>query len=76
MNVTFRLNWTTPENQINSRQFLTPDITFIILVLNHFKILLNLAHVKSYIITITSTKNSFIKNSVYFILSTDKNSRG
>ena len=74
--MTVRLNWTTQEHQISSRQFLIPDITCITLVLNRFKILLNLLNVKSCIIKIrpTPTKKSFIKNIMYFILSSDKNS--
>ena len=63
--VTFRLNWITQENQINSRQFLIPDITCINLVLNHLKILLNLPNVKSCIIEITPTKTVLLKYSVF-----------
>ena len=70
--VTFSLNWTTQENQISSRQFLIPDITCINLILKHLNILLNLPNVKSCIIKITPTQNSFVKNILYFILSTDK----
>ena len=43
--MTFRLDWTTQENQISSKQFSIPDITCINLVLNHFNILLNLPNV-------------------------------
>ena len=70
--MTFSLNWTTQENQISSRQYLIPDITFINLVLKHLKILLNLPNVQSCIIKITATQNKFVKNILYFILSTDK----
>ena len=72
----FSLNWTTQENQISLRQFLIPDITCINLILKHLTILLNLPNVKSCITKITPTKNSFIKNIPYFILSTDKNFLG
>ena len=71
--MTFRLKWTTQENQISSRQFLIPDITCINLVLKLLKILLDLPIVKSCINKIIPTQNSFVKNILYFILITDKN---
>ena len=55
---------------------LIPDITCINLVLKHLKFLLNLPSIKTCISKITPTQNSFVKNILYFILSTDKNFLG